>query len=123
MTHEPKRRNYTKFAAWLWHYIERLSATMNDDTLSLNQDAILVMDGWRDMAVFSLLINSFRYSPVSTTKYYLRRLSLIKGAYPIRTSAPKKSVRFVRGLMGHKKLWVLLCRIYHIVPFKIRLSH
>lgn len=122
MTHEPKRRNYNKFAAWLWHYIERLSATMNDDTLALSQDAILVMDGWRDMAVFSLLINSFRYSPVSTTKDYLQRLSTIKGAYPIRTSAPKKSVRFVRRLMGHKTLWILLCYVYHIVPYEKRIS-
>lgn len=122
MTHVPKRKNYAKYAAWLWHYIERLSDTMNDETCALSADAVLVMDGWRDMAVFSLLINSFRYSPVSLTKYYLQQLQDINGAYPIKVEGPNRTVRFVRGLMGHKRFWVLLCRIFHIVPFKIRMS-
>lgn len=122
ITHEPKRRNYSKYAAWLWHYIERLSETMNDNTAALSPDALAVMDDWRDMAVFSLLINSFKYSPVSVTKNYLQQLSTVKGAYPVKVKGPKRIVRFVRSLMGHKDLWILLCRIFHVVPFWIRRS-
>ncbi len=122
ITHEPKRRNYSKYAAWLWHYIERLSETMNDNCAALSLDAIAVMDDWRDMAVFSLLINSFKYSPVSVTKDYLQRLSTIKGAYPVKVKGPKRIVRIIRSLMGRKNLWILLCRVFHFIPYKIRRS-
>ena len=122
ITHRPKRENYALVASWLWHYIERLTDTMNDNTLSLSRDAITVLDGWRDMAVFSLLINCFRYCPVSVTKHYLNLLQVIKGAYPIKIKSPFRSVRFVRRLMGHKRLWIFLCRVFHILPFKLRVS-
>ena len=122
LTHEPYKRNYSVYATWLWHYIEKLTATINDNGTSFSKDAIAVVDGWRDMAVFSLLINCFRYCPVSVTKYYLKQLPSIDGAYPVKANAPKKTVRLVRRLMGHKRVWVLLCWFFHIIPFKIRMS-
>ena len=122
ITHRPKRENYALVASWLWHYIERLTDTMNDNTLYLSRDAITVIDGWRDMAVFSLLINCFRYCPVSVTKHYLQLLQNLKGAYPVRIRAPRRTTRIARWLMGHKKLWVVLCRVFHILPFKVRVS-
>ena len=122
ITHQPKRRNYSLFASWLWHYIERLSDTISDKSLSLNPDAISVINGWRDMAVFSLLINCFRYCPVSTSKDYLAKLSTLDGAYPVKVIR-KGWARFSRKCMGHKRLWIFLCRLYHIVPLKIRLSY
>ena len=122
ITHEPKRKNYTKFATYAWHYIERLSDKISNNTESLNTDGIAVLDGWRDMAVFSLLINCFRYCPVSVTKHYLQLLQDMKGAYPVEIESPFRRVRFVRRLMGHKRLWVFLCRFFHILPFKVRVS-
>lgn len=122
LTHEPKRMNYSQYATWLWHYIERVTDTINDNTLSLCKDAIAVMDGWRDMAIFSLLINCFRFCPVSTTKYYLKQVQGIKGAYPLKIESPFRRVRFVRWLMGHKRLWIFLCRVFHILPFRVRVS-
>ena len=122
LTHEPYRRNYSTYAAWLWHYIEKLTTTIDNNKSSFCKDAIEVVDSWRDMAVFSLLINCFRYSPVSLTKYYLEQLPSIDGAYPVKVKAPKKTVRFVRRLMGHKTIWLLLCRVFHAIPLKTRLS-
>lgn len=119
--HSQKKKKYQRFAPWLWHYIEWLSYTMKDESLELTTDAITVLDGWRDMAVFSLLINSIRYCPVSTTKYYLDKLELLEGAYPVKIKGTK-NVRFVRRLMGHKHLWVTLCRLLHLIPLRIRLS-
>lgn len=121
ITHEPKKREYSKYAGWLWHYIERLSDTIND-TNSLNNNAKTVVDGWRDMAVFSLLINCFKYCPVSINKTYLNQVQGIKGAYPLRIESPFRTVRFVRRLMGHKRLWIILCRVFHILPHKVRVS-
>ena len=122
LTHDPYRKNYSKYAAWLWHYIEKLSATIDTNKTSFSKEAIEVVEGWRDMAVFSLLINSFRYSPVSITRLYLNKLTSIDGAYPVKVKAPKWIVRFVRRLMGHKRTWILLCRVFHILPSKIRMS-
>ena len=122
LTHEPYRRNYSIYAAWLWHYIERLSTTIETHKASFSKDAIATVNGWRDMAVFSLLINSFRYCPVSVTEYYLKQLPSIDGAYPVMVKAPKRTVRFVRRLMGDNKIWLLLCRVFHILPSKIRMS-
>lgn len=122
ITHELKRRNYSKYVTWLWLYIEKLTGTMNGNTLSLSKDAITVINGWRDMAVFSLLINCFKYCPVSTTKYYLKQVQGIKEAFPLKIESPFRTVRFVRRLMNHKRLWVFLCYVFHILPFKIRVS-
>ena len=122
ITHQPKRNNYSKFAQWLWHYIEKLTDTINDDSLNLNIDAITVINGWRDMAVFSILINSFKYCPVSTTKHYLQLLQNIKGAYPPMIRSPKRYVRWTRYCMGHKRLWLFLCRVFHLLPLSVRQS-
>ena len=122
ITHRPKRENYTVVATWLWHYIEKLSGIITDNPMSLTPNAITVLDGWRDMAVFSLLINCFRYCPVSVTKHYLQMLKSQKGAYPVRIRAPRRTTRTARWLMGHEKFWILLCRVFHILPFKVRVS-
>ena len=119
--HDKKRINYEKYATHIWHYIQRLSDTMSDDSLHLSSEATVVIDGWRDMAVFSLLINSFKYCPVSTTKHYLAKLSNLEGAYPVKVIR-KGLTRVARKCMGHKWLWITLCRLFHVLPLKTRLS-
>lgn len=120
LLHSQKKRKYVQYAPWLWHYIERLSNTMADKSLDLSNDAIRVMEGWRDMAVFSLLINSFRYCPVSYTKDYLSKLSALDGAYPVKIMG-RKHVRLVRRLMNTPRTWSFLCSLLHLLPQRIRL--
>jgi len=118
--HDKKKINYEKYATHIWHYIQRLSDAISDESLHLSSEATVVIDGWRDMAVFSLLINSFKYCPVSTTKHYLAILSNLEGTYPVKVIR-KGLTRVARKCMGHKRLWITLCRLFHVLPLKTRL--
>lgn len=119
--HSQKKEKYELYASWIWHYITRLSDTIQDDSLNLSSNAITTLDGWRDMAVFSLLINSFRYCPVSTSRDYMAKLVELDGAYPVKVIR-KGLARIVRKCMGHRRLWIFMCRVFHLIPLKMRLS-
>lgn len=118
--HFQKRKRYEQYAEYIWYYIMKLSEMIKNESLGLSSDAIIVLDGWRDMAVFSLLVNCFRYCPVSSSREYLSRLSSIEDAYPVKVIR-KGLTRFARKCMGHRTLWIALCRMYHLIPLSIRL--
>ena len=117
--HSQKRKNYEKYAPWLWQYIERLTDSMQSGPYTSSPGALTVIKEWRDYAIFSILINSLRYSSVSTTKRYLKELAGIENAFPINNRG-NKAVKFVCKCMEHPRLWMALCRIYHLVPRKVR---
>lgn len=116
-----KGSRYDRYAPWIWHYIERLTDSMHDGPLSTNPDACRTLKGWRDYAIFSLLVNSFKYCPVSTSKKYLKELEGIEDAFPIKNYG-NKAIQSVCKCMEHPHLWMFLCRIFHLVPLKIRQS-
>ena len=118
--HEQKRTRFEQYASWIWRYIERITEATHNKAILAFPDAITTLNGWIDMAVFSLLINSLKYCPVSTSKYYLTRLPQLEGAYPIAIKG-RSGTRLIRKCMGHKKLWLALCRLFHLLPYRVRL--
>jgi glycosyltransferase involved in cell wall biosynthesis len=114
-----KAKKYDRYAPWLWHYIERLTDSMHEGLLSSDPEVRTTLKGWRDYAIFSILMNSFRYCPVSTTRYYLDKLTSIEDAFPIENRS-NIGVKFVCKCMEHRRLWLFLCRIFHLIPLKIR---
>ena len=116
--HNKRKQNYDKYAQWIWLYIDKITALIQDGSLS--DDAKTVLEGHRDFAVFSLLGNSIKYCPVSTTKEALERLKTINGAYPVQTTGVARWIRLARRYMNHPCLWLLSCRLFHILPFRVR---
>lgn len=115
--HNQKKKKYAKYVPWLWRYMEKLTALIKDKDIPEN--ARIVLDGQRDFAVFSLLGNSIKYCPVSTTKEALKRLKTLDGAYPLQIKG-KTWVRMARRCMNQGWLWLLSCRLFHIIPLTIR---
>ena len=116
-----KGKKYERYAPWLWHYIEKLTDSMHDGPLSSNPKVRTILKEWRDYAIFSLLVNSFKYCSVSTTSLYLDKLTGIEDAFPIENRG-NKGVKFVCKCMEHPRLWMFLCRLFHLIPLKIRQS-
>ena len=112
-----KKKKYAKYVPWLWSYMEKLTALIKDKDIPEN--ARVVLEGQRDFAVFSLLGNSIKYCPVSTTKEALKRLKTLDGAYPLQIKG-KTWVRMARRCMNQGWLWLLSCRLFHIIPLTIR---
>ena len=119
ITHSQKREKYELYATWLWFYLVRLSNSIKDSSLELSANAISVLKNWRDWGIYELLTNCFRYCPVSTTKLYLKMISELDDAYPLKIIGNKK-YRFVRRIMGYKGIWIALCRVCHLLPLRLR---
>ena len=118
-THLQKKEKYELYASWLWDYIIRLSDMIQDNSLELSANAIAVLDEWRDWGVYKLLTNCLRYCPVSVTKTYFNMIPGVHGVYPLKIKGNKKH-RLARRIMGHKGLWIALCRVFHFLPKRIR---
>lgn len=116
--HDQKRLRYERYVSWLWIYMEKLTALIKNKDIPAN--ARVVLEGQRDIAVFSLLGNSIKYCPVSTTKDSLKRLKALDGAYPLQIKGYKRWIRLARRCMNHQWLWLLSCRLFHLVPIRIR---
>lgn len=116
--HNKKKRNYLKYIPWLWKYIDKLTGIIQDPIIS--EDVKTVLEGHRDFAIFSLLGNSIKYCPISSTKETLVKLKTIDGAYPIQTTGASEWIRMARKLMNHPHLWLLGCRLFHFFPLRIR---
>lgn len=98
--------------------MEKLTALIQDKDIPDN--ARVVLEGQRDIAVFSLLGNSIKYCPVSTSEDSLKRLKSLNGAYPLQIKGYRLWVKLARRCMNHDWLWLLLCRLFHIIPLRFR---
>lgn len=116
--HDQKRKSFEKYIPWLWVYIDKITAFIKDPNIP--DKARTVLKGQRDFAVFSLLGNSIKYCPVSTTKEAFKRLKALDGAYPLQIRGYKKWVIIARRVMNHSGLWILFCRLFHLIPLTIR---
>lgn len=117
--HNQKKLRYEKYVPWLWTYMRKLTALIQDPDVP--DKVKIVLEGQRDYAVFSLLGNILKYCPVSTTKESLIKLETLEGAYPIQIKGAKRWIRLARRHMNHSYLWILSCRLFHIIPKRIRL--
>lgn len=115
--HAQKRKKYAKYAPWLWYYLEELNTMIQRPDLPDNTKKVLL--GWRDMGVFSLLINTVKYCSLSMSYAYLNKL-LSVNVFPLEVKG-STVVRMTRKCMNHQALWRVLCAIYHILPYQIRL--
>ena len=66
---------------------------------------------------FSILTNSFRYSPIKGNLEMIERLRSL-GVYPIRRKIGRYD--WIRKIMNFYPLWMGLCYCYHILPRKVR---
>lgn len=79
------------------------------------------MEASLDQSAFYLLWNVFQYCPVRETLQYLTQLEGI-GAYPVKGRRQMARERFVQRWMNVRWLWVLGCRLFHLVPLSIRIK-
>lgn len=114
--HSGKRRNCAAFAEAKIRGIEAKMALV-DDPATPEQTALFLKDRCVD-DVIGLFINVFRYSTVQETMACYSRLEAL-GAYPV-GKTKSKSGRIMRALINRKHLWIFMCRIYHILPLKLR---
>ena len=115
--HSKKKRNYTQYAPWLWTYLSNLSEMIQ--TPGIPEGARQVLICGRDTGVFSLLHHCLRYCPYAVSDLYLDKLSS-SDAYPLEIRETGY-IRLTRRLMNHPGLWRLLCRLYCLIPYRIRL--
>ena len=113
-----KRLRCSEYMSYLYGYIYRLSEDMNNGCY--DSQVVERMKYHMGRCSFILLHNVFRYCPVKETTDYLARLTELE-AYPIiHYSATRESWTLVLKWINIKWLWVLGCRLYHIVPLPIR---
>ena len=74
---------------------------------------------WSNLDAFYLLHNVFRFCPVRTTKEYVHKLKAVK-AYPLDAGRFQGKNNFLCKLMNCYPVWITLCRIYHILPERVR---
>ncbi len=115
--HAKKKRNYARFAPWLWTYLSYLSEMIRLPDIPEGARKVLIC--WRDTGVFSLLHHCLRYCPYAVSDLYLDKLSS-SDAYPLEIRETGY-IRLTRRLMNHPGLWRLLCRLYCLIPYRIRL--
>lgn len=115
--HEKKRTNGSAYMADFFKYIIRLHEESRSGRYGLN--FARVMNYMSRINSYFLLLNVFRYCPVSETVSYLSRLEDIE-IYPIRLKGRDKRQRLLLRWMNTRWLWLLGCRLYHILPGRVR---
>lgn len=115
--HSRKQRDGIAFAAAMTRSIEAKTVLIEDPATPA--PAALSLKAGRVDDTIGLFTNVFRYCPVQETIDCFSRLEAL-GAYPVGETKSRKS-RIVRALINRKHLWLFLCRIYHILPLKLRL--
>ena len=115
--HEKKRTNGSAYMADYFKYISRLHEESMSGRYGLN--FARVTNYMSRINSYFLLLNVFRYCPVSETVSYLSRLEDIE-TYPIRLKGRDKRQRLLLRWMNTRWLWLLGCRLYHILPGRVR---
>lgn len=111
--HEKKRTNGSAYMADYFKYIIRLHEESRSGRYGLNFARVTRLMS-RTHSYF-LLLNVFRYCPVSETVGYISLLEDIE-VYPIRLKGRDKRQRLLLRWMNTRWLWLLGCRLYHILP-------
>ncbi len=117
--HSKKQHDSDAHAEATLRSIEAKTAIINDPATPESAARSLAA-GRRDDSI-GLFTNVLRYCPVQKTIDCFNRLEAI-GAYPIdETETKNRGSRIIRALVNHKQLWIFICRVFHIIPLKLRL--
>ena len=117
--HDQRKIKCGVYSESFLRYIDQLSDYLRDP--SIPEVAKPTLENWRNFDAYGILFDVFRYLPASRTEAALDRLER-QGVMPLRKMGAWLKQTIVR-LMNHRRLWLLLCRIYHILPLKWRLRH
>lgn len=117
--HLQKRLNCSEYMSQIMLYILRVDQEIKHG--SYEMPVLRRMEESLDQSTFYLLWNVFQYCPVRETIQYLAQLKGI-GAYPVKGRRQMARERFVQRWMNVRWLWVLGCRLLHLVPLSIRIK-
>ena len=97
-------------------YLNKLNALISDPATP--PLAAQSLRNRRDYDAYVILINVFRYASVKDTAYALRCLASL-AAYPLKLIGSGRVLQN-RKLMNRPTLWTFLCRVFHLLPFGVR---
>ena len=116
--HQAKKNKFNQYIPGVFLLEEKVT-----DLLQAHQDEPAVKQEllhWQGVNAYMLLHNVFRYSDVATTKDCIDRLKAL-GAYPIPLSWGNTQSRTISRLMNCRPLWMAACRLFHLLPYRLRL--
>ena len=117
--HSRKKHDRTEFAPALMTYIEGLSTFIQNPSIPQRIKEYLHINE-RIRWSYSLLTHVFRYYPVKTTIDAINSLQEMS-IYPLDDTCKKISSRRIK-LVNNKNIFIFLCRLYHLVPAKVRMK-
>ena len=118
--HSRLKHDRTDVAPSIRVYMKELKILMDNPAAPLTAIEYLKERDWAKYP-YQLLSHVFKYYPVKDTAADIAFLESL-GAYPI-LKADDKVIDRRRRLVNHKHLWLLLCRLCHLVPLKIRMKY
>ena len=117
--HSRFKRDRTELSKYIRVYFMELKSVLDNPSIPDKTLDYLKKRDWVKYA-YQLLSNDFKWRSVRDTIDDIAFLESL-GAYPI-LNAHDKVIDRRRKLVNHKYLWILLCRLYHLVPSKIRIK-
>ena len=114
--HEKRKQNNPAFIDAFFCYMERLNAVIGKKDTPPEVAESLRRRLHNQTAPY-VLTNAFAYSPLQVNASTISRLAKM-GYYPvlIDKATDSRRTRFIRHLMNHRRLWLLLYRIVHLLP-------
>lgn len=116
--HQAKKEKLYRYIPGIFLLEEKLSTLLND----YRQDPAVKQEliHWQGLNAYMLLHNVFRYCDVATMKDSIDRLSAL-GAYPIPFSWGNARSRALCRLMNFRPFWMTACRLFHLLPRRLRM--
>ena len=102
------------YAGCFYWFIEYLKNNADSDNVLSDRFTL-----WTYSETYFLLLHAFRFCPMALNKEYMRKLKALK-VYPLDLHVLTTKSRFVCKLMNCYPVWMTLCRIYHILPERVR---
>lgn len=118
--HSMFKRDRTELPNYIRVYFIELKSVLDNPSIPDKTLDYLKKRDWVKYA-YQLLSNDFKWRSVRDAKADIAFLESL-GAYPI-MKADDRVIDRRRKLVNHKHLWILLCRIYHLVPEKVRMKY
>ena len=113
---EMKKRGGVMIPAW-FKYLECLTELMEKPSTPAGAAASL--QRLRVQGAAYLLRHVFKHCPVRDTVACIERLTAM-GVYPVGEKQSGR-LRFLKEWMDRPKVWIFCCRIFHLLPYGIRL--
>lgn len=117
--HDQRKYRCAEFAESFLKYIYKLTDLLYDPAVP--DQAKSSIASWRNFDSYCILFDVFRYLPVAQNRQVYDRLAG-KGVFPISKMGAWLKQAII-WCMNRKRLWLWICRLYHLVPKKIRLKY